>query len=46
MNSTASSVMSALAIAPLIVFPSERDLAIVTGEEPPIGDGHAMRIAG
>ena len=36
----------ALAIAPLIVFPSERHLAIVTGEEPPIGDGHAMRIAG
>ena len=36
----------ALAIAPLIVFPSERHLAIVTGEEPSIGDGHAMRIAG
>ena len=36
----------ALALAPLIIFPSERHLALSTGEEPPIGDGHAMRIAG
>ena len=36
----------AVAITPLIVFPSERHLAIVTGEEPSIGDGHAMCIAG
>jgi hypothetical protein len=36
----------ALAIASLRVFPSERHLAIVTGEEPSIGDGQAMRIAG
>ena len=38
--------MSALPIAPLIVLPAERHLAIVTGEQPPIGDGHAMGIAG
>src|SRR4029434_5260426 len=36
----------ALAIAPLIVFPSERHLPLSTGEESPIGDGHALRIAG
>src|SRR5205814_10370469 len=36
----------ALAIAPLIVFPAERHLALSTGEEPPIGDGHAMCRAG
>jgi hypothetical protein len=36
----------ALSIAPLIVFPSKRDLSIGAGEQPPIRDGHAMRIPG
>jgi hypothetical protein len=34
----------ALAIAVLVILPAEGDLAIVTGEESPIGDGHPMRI--
>jgi hypothetical protein len=36
----------ALPILPLIVFPSERDLAVVTRQQPPIGDGDAMGVAG
>jgi hypothetical protein len=36
----------ALAIAALIILPPEGHLAIGTGEEPPIGNGHAMRVAG
>ena len=35
----------ALAIAPLIVFPSERYLTVLQSEQAPIGDGHAMRVA-
>src|SRR5262249_12953761 len=35
----------ALAIAALVILPPERHLAILTGEEPPIGDSHAMGIA-
>jgi hypothetical protein len=36
----------ALAIAALVILPPERHLAILTGEEPPIRDGHPMRVAG
>ena len=36
----------ALAIAALIILPPEGHLAILTGEEPPIRDGHPMRVAG
>jgi hypothetical protein len=35
-----------LPILPLIVFPPERDLAVVTRQQPPIGDGDAMGVAG
>ena len=36
----------ALTIAALVILPPERHLAIVTGEEAPIRDGHTMRVAG
>lgn len=36
----------ALPIAALVILPSERHLAIGTGEEPPIGDRPSMCIAG
>jgi hypothetical protein len=36
----------ALTIASLVILPPERHLAIGTGEEPPIRDGHTMRVAG
>jgi hypothetical protein len=36
----------ALAIASLVILPPERHLTIITSEEPPIGDGHPMRVAG
>jgi hypothetical protein len=36
----------ALAIAALVILPPECHLAIVTGEEPPIRDGHPMCVAG
>src|SRR4030095_8201735 len=36
----------ALAIAALIILPPEGHPAIGTGEEPPIRDGHPMRVAG
>ena len=36
----------ALPIASLIILPPECHLTIVTGEEPPIRDGHTMRVAG
>src|SRR5262245_25783636 len=37
---------AALAIAVAVILPPEGDLPMVTGEEPPIGDGNAMRVAG
>jgi hypothetical protein len=37
---------AALAIAVLVILPAEGHLAILTGEEPPLGDGDAMRGAG
>ena len=35
-----------LPIAPLVILPAEGHLAVVTGQQPPIGDGDAMRVAG
>jgi hypothetical protein len=37
---------TALAMPMLIILPAEGHLAIRTGEEPPLGDGDAMRVAG
>ena len=34
-----------LPVATVVILPPKRHLAILTGEEPPIGDGHAMRVA-
>src|SRR5215831_6566668 len=36
----------ALTIAALVILPPERHLTSVTGEEPPMRDGHTMRVAG
>jgi hypothetical protein len=36
----------ALALASLVILPPERHLAIVTGEKPPIRDGHTMCVTG
>src|SRR5918911_4558811 len=36
----------ALPIPPLVVFPPKRHLAVATGQQPPIGDGHPMGVAG
>jgi len=36
----------ALPIATLVILPAECHLAISAGEEPPIGDGHPMRVPG
>ena len=35
-----------LSIPSLVVFPPECHLAIATGEQPPIRDGHPMGVAG
>ena len=36
----------ALVMTSLVILPPEGHLAIGTGKEPPIGNGHAMRVAG
>ena len=36
----------ALTITSLVILPPERHLTIVTGKEPPIRNGHTMRVAG
>ena len=34
------------AVAPLIVFPAEGDLAVLQSDQAPVGDSHTMGIAG